>query len=50
MTDAYVFNMSESGENYLVDNAKNFFDKSMDSPFCPSPQSLGAKSLVDITA
>jgi len=47
MLDAYVFNMSETGENYLVDNAQDFFKKTMNSEFCPSPKSLGAKYAED---
>jgi|LakMenE18May11ns_1017448.scaffolds.fasta_scaffold9952387_6 hypothetical protein len=40
---AKVFVLSESNENYLVDNSKNYFDKMLNSEVCPSPQSLGAQ-------
>lgn len=40
--DSYVFNISEDENNYLVQNAGNYFDKTLDKPNCPSPTSMGA--------
>jgi len=43
MTNAYVFNIGEGDNNYLVMNGENYFDKTLNSTACPSPQSLGAE-------
>jgi len=40
---AKVFVLSESEDNYLVDNSENYFDKMMNNTECPSPESLGAE-------
>jgi hypothetical protein len=40
---AKVFVLSESTDNYLVDNPENYFDKMMNNTECPSPDSLGAQ-------
>lgn len=45
MTDSYVFNIGESGDNYLVNNTQNYFDKMTNSENCPSPSSLGAEPI-----
>jgi hypothetical protein len=42
MVNSYVFNIGETGDNYLVNNAENYFDKMLNYENCPSPQSLGA--------
>lgn len=47
MTNAYVFNISEDENNYLVQNTENFFDKTLDKPYCPSPKSLGAEQPIN---
>jgi hypothetical protein len=39
--NSYVFNISEDENNYLVQNAENYFDKTLDKPNCPSPKSMG---------
>lgn len=43
--NAMVFVMSESDDNYLVKNTKNYFNKVLYNNACPSPQSIGAESL-----
>ena len=48
--DSYVFNISEDENNYLVQSTENFFDKTLDKPYCPSPKSLGAERPIDFTS
>ena len=50
MTNSYVFNISEDENNYLVQNAENYFNKTTSSPVCPSPKSLGAEEPAEFTA
>lgn len=45
--NAYVFNIGETGNNYLVDNVENFFEKMTTQPSCPSPRSLGAENPIN---
>jgi len=47
MKNSYVFNIGESGDNYLVNNTENYFDKMLNSESCPSPKSLGAQPTSD---
>lgn len=47
--DSYIFNMATDTNNYLVDNAKNYFDKQMKSKVCINPTSLGGE-LIQNTA
>jgi len=44
MVNSYVFNIGETGDNYLVDNSENFFNKMMNTEGCPSPESFGGKT------
>ena len=46
MKNSYVFNIGETGDNYLVNNTENYFDKMMNSESCPSPKSLGAEPTI----
>ena len=40
---AFIFNLSEDENNYLVQNAVDYFEKSEGKSYCPSPSSLGAE-------
>jgi len=43
--NSYVFSIGETEDNYLVKNGSNYFDKTINSESCPSPNSLGAESI-----
>jgi len=47
--NSYVFNIGEDKVNYLVNDTNKFFDKMMNSTSCPSPKSLGAIPISDLT-
>lgn len=46
LTNSYVFNIGETGDNYLVNNTNTYFDKMINSQGCPSPKSLGAEPII----
>jgi hypothetical protein len=46
--NSFIFNISEDKTNYLVDNTVNYINKMSTSVGCPSPESLGARSINNI--
>lgn len=44
--NAYLFNIGEDRNNYLVQNGENYINKTIGAEVCPSPQSLGAEAVV----
>lgn len=49
MVNSYLFNVSEDKQNYLVQNSQKFFDKTLNQPSCPNPNSFGAEIPIDFT-
>jgi len=43
--NSFIFNIAEDNQNYLVQNAENYFDKMTESEKCLSPKALGAESV-----